>query len=165
MDNVVEEADLLISCGGLVTIEQSDRKVTVHRSLYEHFTGESGSRHLEVAKHLMATICLRYLLLEPFSTGHCIDRQQWDQRHLDYPFLRYAACNWGFHVTGTGEDDLASQICSLFNSNGNLYTAAQSYLWQFGMPKEPGVPRRSYFSNCVKEQSAEEPFDRQTLRQ
>jgi ankyrin repeat protein len=56
----------------------------------------------------MAQVCLRYLSLQNFSSGHCTSEEDWRNRIQQNPFLGYAASYWWLHVKSSPESRLLS---------------------------------------------------------
>ena len=80
---------------GLLRI-QNGKVQCVHHTVEEVFKQpEKGNDHFPAAKKDIALICETYMRFEDFN--HVTDDIQ--KRNLDFPFLNYAAINWGYHAT------------------------------------------------------------------
>ena len=108
----------------LVTLDvESDAVRLVHYTTQEYFE-KNPLRPLKVAQEVMTKACLAYLSLEDFSHGPYFDNEGLRHRFQRYPFLRYAAVNWGNHARGQSEDSCKEDILT-YISNDHLVTSAR----------------------------------------
>lgn len=74
----------------------------------------------------MTETCLTYLSLTPLREGPCKDNVTLRDRLERYPFLRYAALNWGFHAQGDTEKICCTQILDFLSQDGLRASALQA---------------------------------------
>lgn len=108
----------------LVTLDvESDAVRLVHYTTQEFFE-RNPLCPLVVAQESITKACLAYLSLEAFSQGPCTENERLRLRFQRYPFLRYAALNWGSHASGQAEDSCKEDILK-YLSNEHLVTSAR----------------------------------------
>ncbi|EXK75970.1 hypothetical protein FOQG_19268 [Fusarium oxysporum f. sp. raphani 54005] len=102
---------LLEICQGLIDYDKTTNRVTLaHSSVRSYLTssrlGDSDAGRFsydllaEIHKGI-AIKCLTYLLLDHFRNGCCPD-EEFEKKHKDYPFLRYASRYWPLHARLSG---------------------------------------------------------------
>ncbi|KAF8421782.1 ankyrin repeat-containing domain protein [Tirmania nivea] len=97
VDNIPSQKTILDSCLGLVLIDEETMTVRfVHYSLEEYFRLQS-SVHFPDGYSNVAETCLIYLNF-PKIREHCKYGHELTKRFNDFPFLEYAACNWGTYA-------------------------------------------------------------------
>lgn len=131
------EKMILECCQGLVTVDARTGDVrTCHYSVKEYLLGNS-HRLFPGAESVMATKCLRYFMLEDFSTGPWEEAEDIRSRTQDHPFLPYAARFWGRHVKLSG-DNLEAQTAldEFFALTRALATANQVRQYTMGYREE-----------------------------
>ncbi|KAL8766351.1 MAG: hypothetical protein Q9209_006878 [Squamulea sp. 1 TL-2023] len=132
-------ADILISvCAGIVIIDsETDVVRLVHYTTQEYFE-RNPILDPSVAQAEMTKTCITYLSLQHFGEGPCDDDEALQDRFKKYPFVSYAARNWGNHARTASEDD-CREIILAFLSYENLRASAldASGLWHF---EGDGVP-------------------------
>ncbi|KAF4978531.1 hypothetical protein FZEAL_5103 [Fusarium zealandicum] len=118
------DGDILIgACGGLVSIDVESKTVRlVHYTAQQYFERSHVEKLLN-AKMDITMISLKYLVLPNFSAGVCTTDKDMAQRLEQYPFLDYAAKNWGSDISKLNENELFSALDSLV-SNGTAVEAA-----------------------------------------
>lgn len=90
---------LTSSCAGLVVLDEQQGFVSlVHPTAQEYFQERKNllfpNGHEDIAK-----TCITYLLMRIFrETGPLFSLEELTKRWSNYPFLGYAAVNWGHHV-------------------------------------------------------------------
>ena len=95
-------------CFGLVIWDAVNDTIRfVHYSVQEYFH-RFETRHFPRGQLYITQTCVTYLTFEELSQP-CTNRQDLDQRLQKYPFLKYAACHWGYHCNlgdeeATGEE-------------------------------------------------------------
>ncbi|KAL9601099.1 MAG: hypothetical protein Q9179_002987 [Wetmoreana sp. 5 TL-2023] len=77
-----------------------------------------------VAQARITETCIAYLSLPPFKEGPCDDDRALLERLERYPFIGYAALNWGDHARGRPEDD-CREIILAFLSHEDLRASAR----------------------------------------
>ncbi|KAF8421801.1 hypothetical protein EV426DRAFT_671737, partial [Tirmania nivea] len=94
MDNIPSRKQILDCCLGLVLIDEETMTVRfVHYSLEEYFQKHS-SEYFPDGYSDAAETGLIYLSF-PEMREHCKSRDELKKKKHDFPFLKYAACNWG----------------------------------------------------------------------
>jgi hypothetical protein len=86
---------LLSTCACFLEV-QNNTLVLVHHTAREYFRNRGGGLFPAAHANIAAT-CLTYLLFDDFAEGPCDSEEHLRKRLQDYPFLSYAAQNWGFH--------------------------------------------------------------------
>lgn len=135
------------SSSGLVVVENSTGTVRFAHSAVQDWLLKKKPRN-----YLVAAICLVYLRFDKFEVGPilppddvdvdpALQQEQFDELLKEYPLLRYAACNWTFHVkqmSGELPNPLTRMIDTLFVSRGHFeamrqvrYTTKSDGLWLF----------------------------------
>lgn len=96
--NLSDPIDIISVCAGLVTIdEQSDVIRLVHYTTQEFFE-RNRSTWFPNANCYIGSICVAYLSLDIFKTGHCLTTEEFTSRLDQHPFGVYAAAFWGDHI-------------------------------------------------------------------
>ena len=84
------------SCHGLVTIDQRSGIIRlVHFSLQDYFVK---SQSFPDNEEVLAELCLRYQMLEPFSFSCFQEAHEIEGITKEYPFSTYAAREWVSHI-------------------------------------------------------------------
>ena len=104
-DEALPYQDILVSvCAGLVTIDQESCIIRlVHYTAQEYFE-RIRQTQFPCGQMNMATQCLLYISFDVFSSGYCHNVKELEMRMHKYPFLEYAAQNWGIHARGDPEE-------------------------------------------------------------
>jgi len=127
-------ARTLLECGqGLIAIDGRTGNVrTAHHSIQEYLL-ENDARLFPGAEALLASHCLRYVLLDDFASG------PWDaadqvRSYLDgYPFLSYATRFWGRHAKASeGDPRVQAQLAAFFASRPAMAVANQVRQFDMG---------------------------------
>ncbi|KAL8785217.1 MAG: hypothetical protein Q9213_003486 [Squamulea squamosa] len=145
LDNEIEldeedlpDADILISvCAGIIIIDSESNVVRlVHYTAQKYFE-RNPIFDPSVAQAKMTETCIAYLSLQPLREGPCDDNEALRDRSEKYPFVGYAARNWGNHAGGKPEDDCREVILA-FLSNKNLRASAldASGLWHYAQEED-----------------------------
>lgn len=132
-------------CQGLVSIEQKTRNIgLVHYTAQEYFD-DRRSTLFPHSQGGMLRICLTYLSLSEFQRGPCqfyyfrytgddraakgkrIAKKRFLEGRLEtFPFLDYAANNWGHHAQGEVENLCQEKILAYLSESMLLQSAAQA---------------------------------------
>jgi two-component SAPR family response regulator len=97
-DDIVREDEIVAICSGLITIDQYGRIVRlIHYTTGEYLKG-AGADWIADASEVLASTCLRFLSFKPFLSGPYQTLIEIRARLTEYPFLVYAANNWGNHT-------------------------------------------------------------------
>ncbi|KAH6891489.1 ankyrin repeat-containing domain protein [Thelonectria olida] len=122
-DNIPDIQLTLGVCVGLVVRDTTDDSIgMVHTTALEFFQGRTSSS----SRQDIATVCLTYLTVPPFTDGPCKSLDEIGARHLERPFMAYAAKFWGDHVDEEFEEDLSDLIGKLLNDSDLRLSAFQA---------------------------------------
>ncbi|KAK3995944.1 hypothetical protein QBC44DRAFT_386935 [Cladorrhinum sp. PSN332] len=122
-DNLPDMQDLVSACLGLAVVDsKTDVIRLVHYTAYEYLRqlqdphrNLPGDHHPELSEHDVAHICLTYLLFPGLGgEGPCENEGSMLVRLNNYPLLRYAAVNWGFHAQKQQNKDPVSGLIQRF---------------------------------------------------
>ncbi|KAF5021013.1 hypothetical protein F66182_6944 [Fusarium sp. NRRL 66182] len=132
-DSALEEddlpdADILTgACGGLVMIDSDSKTVRIVHYTAQQYFEQFQSDKLLHARFRITNISLKYLSLPNFSSGICTTDKDMAQRLEDYPFLDYAAKNWGADIGEFDGDDFILALDRLASSPTALGTTSQAF--------------------------------------
>ena len=112
----------------------------VHYTTEEYFEKNPLSP-FGIAQEGVAKACIAYLSSEAFRQGPCTDNETLRLRFRRYPFLRYAAVNWGNHARGQPEDSCKEDILQ-FLSNENMVNSARQAASVYGVEGDISGLRR-----------------------
>ncbi|KAL9630679.1 MAG: hypothetical protein Q9204_004595, partial [Flavoplaca sp. TL-2023a] len=143
---------LLPCCHGLVVIDDETQIIRlVHYSTQEYLYQHRSNLFPDAQCNILST-CLTYLSFEHLQRGHCdfedpvedhgyVDNMARDldatriaksrflsERLLRFPFLQYAADNWGRHVVGEMETSHQDQILAFLLDRYLIGSAAQVHI-------------------------------------
>ncbi|KAF8421792.1 hypothetical protein EV426DRAFT_189114 [Tirmania nivea] len=97
VDNIPSRKTILDCCLGLVLIDEETMTVRfAHYSLEEYFRLHT-STYFPDGYSDAAETCLLYLTF-PEIRDHCKSSDELDKKICGFPFLEYAACNWGTYA-------------------------------------------------------------------
>jgi ankyrin repeat protein len=103
-ENIPDVEDILSVCAGLVTIDEESQIIRlVHYTTQKYLEGILESWHPR-AQYEIASTCLTYLCFEPFRSGPCSNRKDFERRRKEYSFLGYSAWYWPKHVAAIQEE-------------------------------------------------------------
>jgi ankyrin repeat protein len=125
-DEIIPAKVLASMCAGLVIIDEMENVRLCHYTVENYFKKVRGEVFVNTDVCLART-CLTYLLLDVFELGRCADRD-FDQRSRTYPFLGYAASNWGRHAVETADQGIEEQVLVFLKSDPHLDAATQA-IW------------------------------------
>lgn len=129
-DYIIQASVLASMCAGLVQFDESDCVRLVHYSAQDFFR-RNWEQYFPQGRDKLASVCLTYLLFEPFRMGACSgssELTEFENRVEKYPLLGYAAKNWGKHLVQTSRDDLWERARRLLHDQGCFATLTQA-LW------------------------------------
>jgi ankyrin repeat protein len=129
-DYIIQAPVLASMCAGLVQFDELDCVRLVHYSAQDFFR-RNWEQYFPEGRGKLASVCLTYLLFEPFRSGACSGPSEltdFDQRVEKYPLLGYAAKNWGKHLVQTSRDDLWQRALRLLHDQG-CFAALTQTLW------------------------------------
>ena len=120
---------LVSNCVGLVFVDGESRQVRfIHYTTQEYFSNEERKlKMLPEGPESITLTCLNYLSLDEFSRGAPKLRSELNMRKERYPFLEYAAKNWGHHARGNTEKSLPDEITAFLNHDGRRLSAHQCW--------------------------------------
>jgi ankyrin repeat domain-containing protein 50 len=125
-DEIIPAKVLASMCAGLVIIDEMENVRLCHYTVENYFKKVRGKVFVETDVCLART-CLTYLLLDEFELGRCADRD-FDQRRRTYPFLGYAASNWGRHAVEAADRSIEEQVMVFLKSDPHRDAATQA-IW------------------------------------
>ncbi|KAM0445670.1 hypothetical protein ACHAQK_001884 [Fusarium lateritium] len=122
------DADILTGvCGGLIMVDSDSKTVRlVHYTAQQYFE-QFHSQKLRQSRISITNISLKYLTLPNFSGGICTMDNAMAQRLEEYPFLDYAAKNWGAEISKFDEDGLVPAFDRLASSPTALAITSQAF--------------------------------------
>ncbi|KAI1409266.1 ankyrin [Hypoxylon sp. FL1857] len=126
-------------CAGLIEIDHAGFVRLAHETV-GFYIAQNGLETWGDSHGVMAEICLIYLQFRPFSSGACIGpdhKSLIDQRRREYPFLTYAATNWGFHVRETKNPKTSGLVNGFLDRQAHLAAAVQ-IMWIDDMETSSG---------------------------
>ena len=102
-DNLLDPQSLVDVCAGLVMIEGKRKKSKRETVRLVHFTAQNYLANLpqplyEGAKRDIPRTCIAYLSFEVFEDISSKKLSDYKRKVREYPFLNYAAGNWGDHA-------------------------------------------------------------------
>ncbi|KAK2742352.1 hypothetical protein FQN55_007886 [Onygenales sp. PD_40] len=96
--------DLVAWCAGLVSVDNESKAIhLVHNTTQEYFLSSGPKNFLDLPIDI-ASFCLTYLSFDTFGQGYCPTDETLRSRLQSYPFLSYAARNWGKHMPRSDQD-------------------------------------------------------------
>lgn len=97
-DNLPDLIDMVSVCAGLVTIDEQSNVIRLVHYTTQEFFERNQSTWFPNANCYIGSICVAYLSLDIFKTGHCRTREELISRVDHHPFGVYAAHFWGYHI-------------------------------------------------------------------
>ncbi|ELR04453.1 hypothetical protein GMDG_06766 [Pseudogymnoascus destructans 20631-21] len=127
-DNISDLREAIDSCSGLLEIDPEDQKVMlVHHTAKEYFD-RTKETHFPDASAMITERCLAYLS-DSNLTDSCQSYESYNLRVASFPFLEYAAQNWGFHASqGEVQRTLSANILAFLRKTSNVACSAQALL-------------------------------------
>jgi len=125
-DEIIPAKVLASMCAGLVIIDEMENVRLCHYTVENYFKKVRDEVFINTDVCLART-CLTYLLLDEFEAGRCADRD-FDQRSRTYPFLGYAASNWGRHAVEAADQSIEEQVLAFLKSDPHRDAATQA-IW------------------------------------
>ncbi|OTA99657.1 hypothetical protein M426DRAFT_27331 [Hypoxylon sp. CI-4A] len=126
-------------CAGLIEIDHAGFVRLAHETV-GFYIAQNGLETWSDGHGIMAEICLVYLQFEVFSSGPCAGSNQKeliDKRRREYPFLTYAATNWGFHARETKNPKVAQLANDFLSKQAHVAASAQT-MWIDDMETSSG---------------------------
>ncbi|KAK4865724.1 hypothetical protein LT330_009157 [Penicillium expansum] len=123
-------------CQGLATVDVEGYVRLAHYAIQEYLT-EHSKDLFPRAKAKIAVTCLRYLAFENFQDGPWPTKKAIKSRMEMYPFLPWAAVNWGRFVRQTETDEeVSSALFAFFSSAAATAVANQVRQCSKGLNKK-----------------------------
>ncbi|PGH17507.1 hypothetical protein AJ79_01107 [Helicocarpus griseus UAMH5409] len=149
-DKLHDPEDILEVCGSLVTLDGT-RVILAHNSVRDYLLSPRAARNLPTF-HLpgsqclpeLATLCLTYLLMDPFATGPCQTSKEIISRLENWPLLMYISHNWAGHARSHLDP---AKNPDLYNLAATLFTdpPTSSFLsWVQVLVLHPRFIRQTY---------------------
>lgn len=126
-------------CAGLIDIDHSGFVRLAHETV-GFYIAQNGLETWSDGHGMMADICLVYLQFKTFSSGACMGsdhKDLIDERRHEYPFLTYAATNWGHHARETTNPQTAQLTNDFLGKQAHIAAAAQ-IMWIDDMETSSG---------------------------
>ncbi|KAL4923581.1 ankyrin repeat-containing domain protein [Aspergillus undulatus] len=125
-DNLPEIEDLIVACGGLVTVDEQENVVRlVHYTTQEYFERHQ-DRLLPGARYEIGKNCTNYLCFDEFQSGTCWKFEDYDKRLRDFPLFEYVAEHWGHHVRQ--QEVELDRILGFLRKKGNVNACYQAII-------------------------------------
>ena len=105
--------------------KESDAVRLVHYTTQEYFESYPLWPRT-ITEERISKACIAYLSLDCFGEGPCTDNETLKHRFKRYPFLRYAALNWGNHARGPPEDSCKDLMLRFLSDDGKRASAQQA---------------------------------------
>ncbi|KAJ9492914.1 hypothetical protein VN97_g257 [Penicillium thymicola] len=97
-DNLPDLIDMVSVCAGLVTIDEQSNVIRLVHYTTQEFFERNQSIWFPKANCYIGSICVAYLSLDIFKTGHCQTEKELTSCLDHHPFGVYAAVFWGQHI-------------------------------------------------------------------
>ncbi|KIX01570.1 uncharacterized protein Z518_09296 [Rhinocladiella mackenziei CBS 650.93] len=125
-DNFPSVRTLVDCCCGLVEVDRESSIIRlVHHSLEEYLRHQDHGLFIN-ANLIMTQTCLRYLMLESVKLMAFKSRTDFASAIEDFPFLEYAALQWGHHAYGVPAEDIKDLALPLLSDSLSLITIART---------------------------------------
>ncbi|OTA92466.1 hypothetical protein M434DRAFT_53119, partial [Hypoxylon sp. CO27-5] len=114
-------------CAGLIEIDHAGFVRLAHETV-GFYIAQNGLESWSDGHGVLAEICLAYLQFQAFSSGACTGPEHKnliEKRRSAYPFLTYAATNWGCHARETKNPKTAQLVDEFLNKQAHVAAAAQ----------------------------------------
>ncbi|KAK4448990.1 ankyrin repeat-containing domain protein [Podospora aff. communis PSN243] len=131
-DNIPDLDDMVSTCAGMVTVDEESRVVRLVHYTAQEFLDTTWERWFPDAEATITTACATYLSFDEFQSGACATVEGFYLRLARYPFYRYAASNWGYHVQGLPE--VGHEVLDFLNSRQAIEASTQAILMNVTKP-------------------------------
>lgn len=123
-------------CLGLVTVDEESSVIRlVHYTIQEYFH-EHLDRIFPYGERMIAQMVTTYLLAEPFAQGCRPDEAGIIALISNYPFLKYAAKYWGYHVSNAKSESANRLALTLLRTGPQLALSEQISRYMRGFREE-----------------------------
>ena len=114
------------ACAGMIKIDEASNIIgLVHKTTQEYFD-QNGPKLFPHGQSDIGTRCLKYLSLEVFSEGACLDYWLYKRRLRENALLQYAAQNLGYHMHDMVEHTQNNLNLDFFLDENKLSCATQA---------------------------------------
>ncbi|KAL9612899.1 MAG: hypothetical protein Q9167_002532 [Letrouitia subvulpina] len=139
---------LMVECShGLVIVDEESSVIRlVHYSVQEYFH-KHRRKFFPTGEKTVAELCITYLLFDSFSQGCCDDEAAIVNQLTKYPFLSYAARQWGNHTSEARCESIDQIALSFLNSMSNKACAWQIWQYTEGRRKDYWEPEEARSCN------------------
>lgn len=135
------------SCHGLITVDEKSGVVRLaHYSIHEYLRDDHVSVFPDAEKRI-ASLCIAYQLMDPFSSGCCTTRDEIINLLKDHPFMAYAARNWGYHVRRADGVEIMREALQLLKCKEQLACSYQ--MWQYTAGRREEYWRAEEARSCT----------------
>ncbi|KAK3997549.1 ankyrin repeat-containing domain protein [Cladorrhinum sp. PSN332] len=110
----IQDSNLLISSGGLFKVDRNTTIVGLAEAPLQEYFAQNPDALILRSEAALAKACVIYLSFDVFKDGPCRDWNTTTQRLQKYPFLAYAASNWGSHFRECQDDEETSKLIRTF---------------------------------------------------
>lgn len=125
LDNLPPEQALVACCCGLVVVDPESSIIRlVHRSLEEYLRDHDHGLFGEV-NLLMTRTCLKYISLDSMRSLSAKNRNDFAAAVENFPFLAYAALEWGHHAYSVPAEDIKDLALPLLSDSRVLLNIAR----------------------------------------
>ncbi len=129
-------------CLGLVTVDEESSVIRlVHYTVQEYLRGNL-DQTFPLGEQTVAELSITYLLAKPFSRGCCPDQISILAVISQYPFIRYAAQLWEYHVKKSNSERANKLAIKFLQERPQLALSDQishytrGYVYQYWEAKE-----------------------------
>ncbi|KAF3229757.1 hypothetical protein TWF106_000145 [Orbilia oligospora] len=153
-DNFPSQQSWLDCCLGLVVMdEETSTFRLVHFSFGEYLQAQGDSSYFQDGHDRIAKTCLTYLCFDRVATPQTADTKlvtRLDTKQLlaDFPFLDYAACQWGHHLReakNLSEESRHLSVAYLLQPQSGLRSSLV-FLYKFLGTHSPSLQDQERFS-------------------
>ncbi|KAF3481285.1 uncharacterized protein GIQ15_04044 [Arthroderma uncinatum] len=123
--NIAPIEALISACAGLVTVDEARNVIRLVHYTTQEYLRRNLEKWVPTAKQDIAATCVAYLSMDHFFEGGCKSYTEYYKRIQAYPFLIYAADNWGYHVS-EAPDLQREKVFTLLKSGGAVSSCIQA---------------------------------------
>ncbi|GLA81221.1 hypothetical protein AtubIFM56815_004863 [Aspergillus tubingensis] len=135
-DDDLPDGDVLTAaCGGLITVDKESQAINVIHYTAQQYFEISLAPKLMTARISLTKVSLAYLVLPNFSTGFCTSDTAMAQRLREYPFIEYAAKNWGSEMNLIDAGELLPDLERLWSNPVAVEMTSQ--VWSLSNARYP----------------------------
>ncbi|KAJ5567233.1 hypothetical protein N7535_006539 [Penicillium sp. DV-2018c] len=121
LEDLISGEKLISTCAGLITVENLSGTIRFVHSTAQEYVDSIKSARFPGADVQLTKSCIQYLSLSTFCKDtRQIDTVEFSRTVSKYPFLEYAALNWGLHARVAESLESKSTLQELVKSFFNL---------------------------------------------